>query len=144
MIVVADTSALFAAFDADQDEHEQALRVMERETLIISPLVLTELDHLTRRDLGFAAAMNITDALLNRAIEGRYRLAELKHVDLSTAQSVRAKYEGLQLDLADAVGVALADKYKTDQVFTLDQRDFRAIEPLTPDFRSFRILPADL
>ncbi|WP_024800543.1 type II toxin-antitoxin system VapC family toxin [Nocardia sp. BMG51109] len=143
MIVVADTSALFAAFDADQDEHGPALSVMEQETLIISPLVLTELDHLTRRDLGFTAAMTITDALLTRTIDGRYRLAELKHVDLSTAQSVRAKYEGLQLDLADAVGVALADRYKTDCVFTLDQRDFRAIEPLTPGFHSFRILPAD-
>ncbi|MGQ4617830.1 PIN domain-containing protein [Nocardia sp. R7R-8] len=143
MIIVADTSALFAAFDADQDEHARALRVMERETLVISPLVLTELDHLTRRDLGFTAAMKITDALLGRALDGRYRLAELKHVDLSTAQSIRAKYEGLQLDLADAVGVALADKYKTDCIFTLDQRDFRAIEPLTPGFHSFRILPAD-
>ncbi|MBH0778246.1 type II toxin-antitoxin system VapC family toxin [Nocardia bovistercoris] len=143
MIVVADTSALFAAFDADQSEHEQALRVMEQETLIISPLVLTELDHLTRRDLGFPAAMKITDALLDRALEGRYRLAELKHVDLSTAQSVRAKYDGLRLDLADAVGVALADRYKTDCIFTLDQRDFRAIEPLTPGFRAFRIMPAD-
>lgn len=143
MIVVADTSALFAAFDADQDEHGQALAVMEQERLIISPLVLTELDHLTRHDLGFSAAMSITDALLSRAIEGRYRLAELKHVDLSTAQSVRAKYEGLQLDLADAVGVALADKYKTDRIFTVDQRDFRAIEPLTPGIDSFRILPAD-
>ncbi|MET8800804.1 PIN domain-containing protein [Nocardia sp. NPDC004568] len=143
MIIVADTSALFAAFDADQEEHQQALSVMEREMLIISPLVLTELDHLTRRDLGFLAAMKITDALLARTIDGSYRLAELKHVDLSTAQSVRAKYEGLQLDLADAVGVALADKYKTDCIFTLDQRDFRAIEPLTPGLRSFRILPAD-
>ncbi|MCX0269606.1 PIN domain-containing protein [Nocardia zapadnayensis] len=143
MIIVADTSALFAAFDADQEEHQQALSVMEHEMLIISPLVLTELDHLTRRDLGFPAAMKITDALLARTIDGSYRLAELKHVDLSTAQSVRAKYEGLQLDLADAVGVALADKYKTDCVFTLDQRDFRAIEPLTPGLRSFRILPAD-
>lgn len=143
MIVVADTSALFAAFDADQDEHEQALSVMEQESLIISPLVLSELDHLTRRDLGFSAAMTITDALLTRTIEGRYRLAELKHVDLSAAQAVRAKYEGLQLDLADAVGVALADRYKTDRIFTLDQRDFRAIEPLTPGIHSFRILPAD-
>lgn len=143
IVVVADTSALFAAFDADQEEHEQALAVMEREILIISPLVLTELDHLTRRDLDFSAAMKITDALLARAIDGRYRLAELKHVDMATAQSVRAKYEGLQLDLADAVGVVLADKYKTDCVFTLDQRDFRAIEPLTAGVKSFRILPTD-
>ncbi|WP_280302700.1 hypothetical protein [Nocardia neocaledoniensis] len=50
----------------------------------------------------------------------------------------------MRLDLADAVGVALADKYRTDRIFTLDQRDFRAIEPLTPGVAAFRILPADL
>lgn len=144
MIVVADTSGLFAAFDADQIEHEAALAVMEQETLLVSPLVLTELDHLTHRDFGFDAAMQITDALLARMIEGRYRLAELKHVDLATAQAVRAKYAGLRLDLADAVGVVLADKYHAEGIFTLDQRDFRAIEPLTAGVAAFRILPADM
>lgn len=144
MIIVADTSALFAAFDADQDEHRSALAVMEEETLVISPLVLTELDHLVHRDLGFPAAMQVTDALMARMIDGRYRLAELKHVDLAAAQEIRAKYEGLRLDLADAVGVVLADRFRTDSIFTLDQRDFRAIEPLTNGIKSFRILPADL
>ncbi len=32
MIIVADTSALFAAFDADQDDHRSAASVMESET----------------------------------------------------------------------------------------------------------------
>ncbi|MGW6426312.1 type II toxin-antitoxin system VapC family toxin [Nocardia sp. NPDC055053] len=144
MIIVADTSALFAAFDADQPEHEQALAVMASETLVISPLVMTELDHLVHRDLGFEAAMQVTEALMARMLDGRYRLAELKHVDLAAAQLIRAKYEGLRLDLADAVGVALADKYRTNTIFTLDQSDFRAIEPLTPGVDAFRILPADL
>ncbi|MEV0683946.1 PIN domain-containing protein [Nocardia sp. NPDC050378] len=144
MIIVADTSALFAAFDADQEEHAQAVEVMETETLVISPLVLTELDHLVHRDLGFPAAMQVIESLMGRMIDGRYRLAELKHVDLAAAQTIRSKYEGLRLDLADAVGVVLADKFRTDTVFTLDQRDFRAIEPLTHGIDAFRILPADI
>ncbi|MFC6010976.1 type II toxin-antitoxin system VapC family toxin [Nocardia lasii] len=144
MIVVSDTSALFAAFDRSQAEHGPSLRVMETETLLISPLVLTELDRLVHRDLGFDAAMQVTDALMRRLLDGRYKLEELKPVDLDAAQTVRAKYEGLRLDLADAVGVALADKYRTNSIFTLDQRDFRAIEPLTPGMNAFRILPADL
>lgn len=143
MIIVADTSALFAAFDADQREHALAAAVMTGETLVISPLVITELDHLVHRDLGYAAAMQVVDALLARMGDGQYRLAELRPADLVVAQSVRAKYEGLRLDLADAVGVVLADRYKTDCIFTLDQRDFRAIEPLTPGMTAFRILPAD-
>lgn len=143
MIVVADTSAMFAAFDASQPEHRAALAVMERETLVISPLVITALDHLVHRDLGFAPALAIVDALTERMADGLYRLAELKQADLVAAQSVRAKYEGLRLDLADAVGVVIADRYKTDCIFTLDQRDFRAIEPLTDGLTAFRILPAD-
>ncbi|WP_336085199.1 type II toxin-antitoxin system VapC family toxin [Nocardia sp. SSK8] len=144
MIIGADTSAGFAAFDADQPEHDRAAAVMATETLVISPLVLTELDHLVHRDLGFDAAMQVIEALMTRMLDGRYRLAELEHVDLAAAQTIRAKYEGLRLDLADAVGVALADKYRTDCIFTLGQRDFRAVEPLTPGAATFRILPADL
>lgn len=138
-----DTSALFAAFDADQPQHRDALAVMQREILAISPLVVTELDHLVHRDLGFTAAMQVVDALAARMADGQYRLAELRQGDLVAAQQVRAKYEGLRLDLADAVGVVLADRYKTDRIFTLDQRDYRAIEPLTPGMNAFRILPAD-
>jgi predicted nucleic acid-binding protein len=144
MIIVADTSALFAGFDADQPDQPRIAAIMETETLAISPLVLTELDHLVHRDLGFSAAIQVVDALAARMTEGQYRLAELKPGDIVAAQGVRAKYEALQLDLADAVGVILADRYKTDRILTLDQRDFRAVEPLTPGLHAFRILPADL
>ncbi len=143
MIIVADTSAMFAAFDAVQPEHRAARAVMERETFVVSPLVVAELDHLVHRDLGFPAATVVVDALIARMADGQYRLAELKQADLAAAQTVRAKYEGLRLDLADAVGVILADRYRTDCIFTLDQRDFRAIEPLTHGLKAFRILPAD-
>ena len=144
MIIVADTSALFAGFDADQPEQSRVAAIMETETLAISPLVVTELDHLVHRDLGFSAAMQVIDALAGRMIDGQYRLPELKHADIVAAQGIRAKYEGMRLDLADAVGVVLADRYKTDRILTLDQRDFRAIEPLTSGLHAFRILPADL
>jgi predicted nucleic acid-binding protein len=144
MIIVADTSALFAAFDADQPEQSRIAAIMETETLALSPLVITELDHLVHRDLGFSAAMQVIDALAGRMIDGQYRLPELKPADIVAAQGIRAKYEGMRLDLADAVGVVLADRYKTDRILTLDQRDFRAIEPLTAGLHAFRILPADL
>ncbi|MGW3303909.1 PIN domain-containing protein [Streptomyces rubiginosohelvolus] len=143
MIIVADTSALYAAFDAAQTEHVAAAKILEHERLAVSPLVVTELDHLVHRDLGFPAALQVMEALNSRMDDGQYRLAELKLADLHTAHEVRQKYEGLRLDLAGAVGVVLADRYRTDRIFTLDQRDFRAMSPLTPGLDSFRILPAD-
>jgi uncharacterized protein len=68
---------------------------------------------------------------------------DLKLADLVAAQGIRAKYEGLRLDLADAVGVILADRYKTDRILTLDEQDYRAIEPLTAGLDVFRLLPVD-
>lgn len=143
MIIVADTSALYAAFDASQPEHHASVEILEHQLLAISPLVMTELDHLVHRDHGFPATMQIMEALNSRIADGRYKLADLKYADLASAHEIRAKYEGLRLDLADAIGVVLADRYSTNQIFTLDQRDFREISPLTSRFSSFRILPAD-
>lgn len=38
---------------------------------------------------------------------------------------------------------AATGRRRTDRIFTLDQRDFRAMSPLTPGLDAFRILPAD-
>lgn len=143
MIVVADTSALYAAFDASQPEHPACRAIVGGETLAISPLVLTELDHLVHRDLGFDPALAVAQALTDRIGAGAYRLAGLKPADLTAAHEIRRRYESLRLDLADAIGVVIADRYRTNRIFTLDQRDFRAIAPLTPGFTTFEILPAD-
>ncbi len=144
MILVADTSALFAAFDMDHPLYASACEIMNGETLAISPLVVTELDHLVHRDFGFPQALLVQEALNGRLMDGQYKLPPLHPVDLVAAHEVRQKYEGLRLDLADAVGVVLADRYRTDRIFTLDQRDFRAITPLTKGFDAFRILPYDV
>jgi predicted nucleic acid-binding protein len=92
LIIVADTSALYAAFDASQREHHDAIRVMETELLLISPLVLTELDHLVHRDLGFPAALQVSEALTARMAAGQYKLADLSSTDLAGALCVRGQY----------------------------------------------------
>ncbi|MEV6073930.1 hypothetical protein AB0L80_02255 [Streptomyces sp. NPDC052069] len=69
--------------------------------------------------------------------------ASALYAAFDAAQEVRQSPEGLRLDLADAVGVVLADRYRTNRIFTLDQRDFRAMTPLTPGLDAFRVLPAD-
>ena len=144
MIVVADTSALIAGFDPEESEHVAARAVLEREQLLIAPLVLTELDHLVHRDFGFTHALEVLDSVLARVDVGRYVVPDIAESDLLRAQQVRRAYASLELDLADGVAVVLADRYRTDQIFTLDQRGFRAVRPLTERFTAFRLLPADL
>jgi len=144
VIVIADTSGIIAASDRSARESAACRGIMqEAGTVIISPFVLTEVDHLAKARFGSWARTVIVDFILARARQLRFQIPETGLEILDTARLVQQQYAGLDLDLADAVNVALAARYRTDAVLTLDRRDFRAMRPLTPH-KWFRLLPDDL
>jgi uncharacterized protein len=144
VIVVADTSGIIAAFDRNAPEGPTCRKLLqEAGTVILSPLVLAEVDHLARARLGNAARTTILDLLLAQVRRMRFQVPDIGAETLATAAAVIRRYADLDLDLADAVSVALAADYRTDAVLTLDRRDFRAVRPLTPH-AAFRVLPDDL
>jgi predicted nucleic acid-binding protein len=146
IVVVADTSGLLAALDSAHPEHEAAGEaIMAAGLLVISPLLLAELDHVATRELGREAAVSAVDDIRRWMRAGRVLVPEITEAHLADAQALRARYAGLDLDLdlADAVNVAVAAEYDTDVVLTLDRRDFRAIRPLGRH-KAFRLLPDDL
>ena len=144
IIVVADTSGLLAALDPTHPEHRGANEaIMTAGLLVMSPLLPAELDHVTAREFGRDAAVSAIDDIRRWMRVGRVVVPEATEVHLAAAQPLRARYGSLDLDLADAVNVALASEYDTDAVLTLDRRDFRALRPLGRH-KSFRLLPDDL
>lgn len=144
MIVVADTSGVIAASDRNARESAACQGVLrEAGTVIVSPLVLTEIDHLAKVRFGSQARTAIIDFILAQARQLRFQIPETGLEILGTARLVQQQYASLDVDLADAVNVALAARYRTDAVLTLDRRDFRAMRPLTPH-KWFRLLPDDL
>ena len=144
MIVVADTSGIITASDRNARESAACQAVLrEAGAVIISPLVLTEVDHLAKARFGSHARTAIIDFILAQARQSRFQIPETGLEILGTARLVQHRYASLDLDLADAVNVALAAQYRTDAILTLDRRDFRAIRPLTPH-KWFRLLPDDL
>jgi uncharacterized protein len=144
IIVVADTSGLLAALDSTHPEHQGANEaIMAAGLLVMSPLLLAELDHVATRELGREAAISAIDDIRRWMRANRVVVPEVTEVHLAAAQALRARYGALNLDLADAVNVALASDYDTDAVLTLDRRDFRALRPLGRH-KSFRLLPDDL
>ncbi|WP_327375386.1 PIN domain-containing protein [Streptomyces sp. NBC_01216] len=144
IIVIADTSGLLAALDSTHPEHEAAQEaIMAAGLLVMSPLLLAELDHVVTRELGREAAVSAIDDIRGWMRRGRVSVPEITETHLSVAQSVRARYRGLDLDLADAVNVSLAADYDTAAILTLDRRDFRAVRPLGRH-KAFRVLPDDL
>jgi predicted nucleic acid-binding protein len=144
VILIADTSGLLAAFDTTHPKSDAAFSALENAGLVVvSPLVLAEIDHVGHRELGDDLAAGMIEDVTAEARAGDFAFAEVGPDLMSRAISVRKQYAGLRLDLADAVNVALAEEYETDVVLTLDERDFRAMLPLT-EHKAFRILPSDL
>jgi uncharacterized protein len=144
VIVVADTSGIIAASDRNARESAACQEILQQAgTVIISPLVLTEVDHLAKARFGSQARTAIIEFVIAQARQLRFQIPETGLDILDTARQVQRRYASLDLDLADAVNVGLAAQYRTDVILTLDRRDFRAIRPLTPH-KWFRLLPDDL
>jgi uncharacterized protein len=144
VIVVADTSGIIASSDRNARESAMCREILQQAgTVVISPLVLTEVDHLAKARFGSHARTAIMDFVLAQARQTRFQIPETGIEILETARLVQKQYASLDLDLADAVNVGLAAQYRTDAILTLDRRDFRVVRPLTPH-KWFRLLPDDL
>jgi len=138
-VILLDTSGLLAAIDGGQRHHAAAARSLRaaRPPLLLSPFVLAELDYLLATRIGLHAAL----ALLDEVARGAYQLATFSADDVAAASKVIERYPSLELGLADASVVVLAERHRIADVLTLDERHFRAITPATGE--AFRILPLD-
>ncbi|GAA2493069.1 hypothetical protein GCM10010406_31420 [Streptomyces thermolineatus] len=144
MILIADTSGIIAASERRAVEGAACRALLgEAGTVVVSPLVLAEVDHMAKARFGSAARSTIIAFILAQARRSRFHLPQITDEILAAACSVQQRYSGLDLDLADGVNVVLAAEYRTDAVLSLDRRDFRAMRPLT-SHKSFRLLPDDL
>lgn len=138
-MIVLDTSGLLAAIDASQRHHQAAADALRAAgpPYLLSPFVLAELDYLLTTRVSSGAAT----AFLGEVARGAYQLEPMSAGDVDDALQVIRRYEGLELGVADASIVVLADRHSTDALLTLDERHFRAI--VRRGKRPFRILPAD-
>ncbi|HEX2753956.1 MAG TPA: PIN domain-containing protein [Candidatus Limnocylindrales bacterium] len=138
-MIVLDTSGLLAAIDASQRHHAAAAAALRASDgpLLLSPFVLAELDYLLSTRVSSRAATS----LLGQVADGAYRLEPMAAEDIARATEIIGRYRDLELGLADASLVVLAERHGIHDVLTLDERHFRAIDG--PGGRPFRILPAD-
>ena len=139
-MIILDTSGLLAAVDASQHSHHRA-----REALLaadppwlLSPFVLAELDYLLASQVGQSAER----ALLTEVGRGVYRLEDFGPDDILAAEKLIGKYSDLNVGLADASLVVLANRYGVAELLTLDERHFRALRRRGGG--RFRLLPADM
>ena len=138
-MIILDTSGLLAAIDGSQRQHRAAADAIRQAggPFLLSPFVLAELDYLLSTRVSVAAA----SALLGQVAGGAYRLEAMTSADVAMAADIIERYRALDLGVADASIVVLAERHDTLDLLTLDERHFRALAG--PRGRPFRILPAD-
>ncbi|MBW1600985.1 PIN domain-containing protein [Streptomyces sp. JJ66] len=146
LVAVAGTNALYRLLDpnlAGHAEHKKALASVSH--LVVSPMVLTELDYLITARAGARKALAAARFVERNVATRRFEVPAVSPY-LSTAIAVAEGYAdadgGKGVGLADAMNVALAAAYRTDALFTSD-RHFRTLRPLT-GHAAFRLLPDDL
>jgi predicted nucleic acid-binding protein len=134
--VVLDTSVVLATYDTSYVEHERVGRWIEAldDTLVTTPLVVTELDHQLPRFGGKAAR----DALWTDLERGAYAV---RWWSTAMAETLVLARERPAIGLADASLLALARLLGTDRIATLDLRHFRPAR--TVDGTPFILLPQD-
>ena len=138
-MIVVDTSGLLAAIDRSQRHHAAAAATLRGtdEPRLLSPFVLAELDYL----LATRVSASVARAFLGEVARGAYQLEPFGQDDVEAALAILARYPDLDLGLADASLIVLAERHDTLQLLTLDERHFRAVRG--PGGRPFRLFPAD-
>jgi predicted nucleic acid-binding protein len=138
-VILLDTSGLLAALDTSEGHHQAAASSLKQsgEPRVLSPFVLAELDYLLTRHV----SARIARLFLREVAGGAYELAPFDADDVARAAVVLDRYGELDLGLTEASIVVLAERYRTIDVLTLDERHFRAITG--PRNQPFRLLPAD-
>lgn len=84
MTLIVDTGGLLSVLDGDQDDHELFLEAVQsaRGPLLVSPLVLAELDHLILDCYGRQAELAAIEE-----VEAAYQVEQIGDGDLVRAQS---------------------------------------------------------
>lgn len=133
--VLVDTGPIVAFLRHDDSQHEQCVATFKllRPPLYTSWPVITETTWLLRDFPHFAPE------LIKLFKGGILKLLPTTETDLIWMADFIQHYARVGAELADASLALLAEREQTNQIFTLDRRDFSVYR--MSGNRSFRILP---
>lgn len=126
MRVVADTGPLLAAANRRDKAHRLAAALVSElgRDLVVPEPVVVETDQLLRARVGTEAAR----AFLAAMAAGEHSIAFLSRALFSRAVEIDGRFGDLDLGLADASVMAVAER-RDLPVLTFDFEDFRAAPP---------------
>lgn len=139
MTLIIDAAPLAALADSADRMREAVRSTLSAEPgeLIVPAPVTAEVDYM----LGVRHGAIARRRFLADLLAGRFSVGELERGDYQTILDLEARYEDLELGLADCSLIVLAARHETDRILSFDERHLRAVRPLHGE--AFTILPAD-
>ncbi|MBH1936035.1 PIN domain-containing protein [Streptomyces sp. AV19] len=142
LAAVADASVLLGVFNRKDDRHDDAVAALgAARILIVSPLVLDELDHLLIHRVGEDAALHAVATIGALASQSRIRLPVIDRSLLGEAHDLLRRYRGHALGLTDAVNACLAWRLDSPCILSFDGHYSHTIAPRTAVERGLEVIP---
>ncbi|MFJ4797124.1 type II toxin-antitoxin system VapC family toxin [Kitasatospora purpeofusca] len=139
-VAVADTSVLLAAFNRKDDLHAQGAQALSlARVLIVSPMVMTELDHLLTRRAGEGEAVNAITRPGALAGQGIVVFPPADRRLYTDAEQLLRQYRGHELGLADAVNAVLARRLQRPAILSFDHHYRDVLAP--PKWLRIEVFP---
>jgi len=138
-VIVVDTGVLYALADNTDTHHRTCAQWLQAvsEELVVPSLVITEAAYLIGSRGGPAVEATFLDALVPG---GRFRIGELDPaIDLPRIATLVRTYANLPLGTVDASVIALAERWGSNTIATVDRRDFSIVRPA--HVPAFTLLP---
>jgi hypothetical protein len=134
-LAVVDAGPLYAAADADDQDHLPSHTVLSRPDLqlVVPAMAVAEATYFVGRRLGAHAESRFLAGIAQLDVEGP------SPEDLARMAELVQEYASFPLGGTDASVVALAERLDASIIVTLDRRHFPAITPRHRD--SFELLP---
>lgn len=135
-VVIADTGFVVALLNQTDIRHTSVTTIYNQQRVIVlSQTVLAEVAYL----VGCDAGISVVVAFLRGIAASRFNLIALTDQDITRTAQILDEYKDSRIDFVDASVMALAERFSSKTVLTLDQRDFRLFRPQHCD--SFNLLP---
>jgi predicted nucleic acid-binding protein len=137
-VIVADTGAILALIDADDQHHARLAALYDADpgAWVLPWAILPEVDYLLTTHVGPTAAQLFREDVA----AGAFPVEWGRDSDLTRADELCRQHAGLDLGLVDATVAAVAERLGADAIATVDLRDFGALQ-LTG---APKLLPRDL
>ncbi|MDQ3081391.1 MAG: PIN domain-containing protein [Gemmatimonadota bacterium] len=127
MTIIADTGALYALVDSDDDWHEPVAAWWKenRDPIVIPVAVLPEVCYLLHTRISREAE----SAFVRAVADGEFVVEPLEPEDIVRAGDLLQRYADLDIGFVDATVIATAERLDSTDILTTDRRHFSVVRP---------------